>query len=148
MILPKKDLIEKGRYKVSNFETLPEWPTFRGHQFENLIYSSLDQVFALLEIPQERVVFASPYAQKKNSKIKVGCQIDLLIYTKPSTYYVVEFKSGALTSSLANEMKLKLSALNFPKRASVHKVLICLDDTDCPNVVREAFDQVIRFQIN
>jgi AAA+ ATPase superfamily predicted ATPase len=125
LIAPKKKVIETERMTVSDVESLPNWNTFLGHQFENLVYVSLRQVYKLLSINSDRIVSAGPYLQTKNTRNKLACQVDLLINLKNREYYLCEIKSGAISKSVIKEVEKKIDAIKFPKQASVRPVLIC-----------------------
>ncbi len=146
LINNKKDLIDKNRLKVSNIESLPDWNTFKGSQFENLIYNSMDQLYKLLGISADNIYSSGPYLQRKNSKIKKGCQIDLLINQKNRIYTVCEFKSGQLNNSIIHEIDEKIDAIHFPKKSSIHTVLITTENRSLiSNVIKDHFDNILTF---
>jgi len=140
----KKDLISKNRLQLNDIESLPEWTNFKGAQFENLIYNSIDQLYRLLDIKSDKIFSAGPYLQKKNSKIKIGCQIDLLINEKNRIYTLCEFKSGKLDDSFAAQMQKKIEAIRFPKNVSIRTVLITTQDKSLhSNVLTDYFDRIL-----
>ncbi len=143
-IRSKKDLILKNRLHIKDIEALPEWNTFKGYQFENLIYNSVDQLYKMIDVNSSKIYSAGPYLQKKNSKIKVGCQIDLLINENNKIYTVCEFKSGLLNNSIPDEVESKINAIKFPKKSMVKTVLITTEDTSLiSESIKHYFDQVI-----
>ncbi len=120
---PVKDQITSGIYHGKNLESLPEWETIMGLQFENLVLNNIRAVCHAAEINPETIVNAGPYVQKQ-TKQKKGCQIDLLIETK-YTLYVCEIKFRKKTDrSVINEVLEKISCLNFPSTLSIRPILI------------------------
>jgi AAA+ ATPase superfamily predicted ATPase len=145
LIAPKKRLIDSGRYAPADVTELSGWQSFKGLQFENLVFLAMDRIFELLSIPKSKIVSAGPYFQKKNKTNSAGCQIDLLIHAKDSKYYVCEIKSGSVTSKITSEVDQKISALRLPRKNSVRAVLISLEDS-VPASVGEYFDSMLFFK--
>lgn len=125
LIDPRKRAIEQDQLRALSVESLPGWDSFCGQQFENLIYSSLSQVYALLGIDTVKIISAGPYQQTKSSRNKSSCQVDLMIHEKRSNYYICEIKSGEVSAQVTKEVERKIEAIKFPKVSSIRPVLIC-----------------------
>jgi hypothetical protein len=120
---PIKDKIEKGLFREIALESLAEWETIMGLQFENLVLNNIRSICSLLGINVNTVKSASPYFQRKTERWK-PCQIDLLIETK-FTFYVCEIKFRKMISkNLINEVQEKIERLKLPKSYTVRPVLI------------------------
>jgi AAA+ ATPase superfamily predicted ATPase len=147
MIAPRKRVIEQGHVIALRGEDLPGWTTFIGQQFENLVYASLHQIFELLGINASRMVSSGAYIQSKNSRNKVGCQIDLLIHEQKLQYYICEIKSGVISTSLEREVQQKIAAVRFPRAASIRPVLICASiEEQVRKQLEETFYKIITFE--
>ncbi len=146
LIEPFSKAILTGLSPVKKMENLEGWDVFKGFQFENLILSSLEKIFLELSIDTNDVIAASPYIQKKNSRIKKGCQIDLLIQVRKNVYYVCEIKSGNINKNVIKEVNDKIDAIKWPKRATIKSILICFQiDGDLKELLEEDFHKVITF---
>ncbi len=120
---PIKDKIEKGLFREVALESLAEWETIMGLQFENLVLNNIHTICSLLAININTVKSASPYFQKKTQR-KQPCQIDLLIETK-FTFYVCEIKfRKMIPKKVISEVQEKIERLKLPKGYTVRPVLI------------------------
>ncbi len=122
VILPLKSRIERGDIK-----RLPNWESVMGLQFENLILHNRHEIYQLLGIELDEIVFDNPYFQK-NTQNQKGCQIDYLVQTRTNTLYVCEVKmrKRALGVEVIDEMKAKIDALEVPKGFGICPVLFFL----------------------
>jgi AAA+ ATPase superfamily predicted ATPase len=126
---PQKNNIQKGLFEYSQFSVLKNWSIIFGFQFENLILANTNLILKQLKINPQDVLSAGPYLQKKNSKNKGGCQIDLLIETKFHTCYVCEIKSqNKIDFDVVKEINTKVQIMQKPKQTSVQTVLIHMGD--------------------
>lgn len=120
---PIKDKIEKGLFREVALESLSEWETIMGLQFENLVLNNVRSICSLLAININTVKSASPYFQRKTQR-KKPCQIDLLIETK-FTFYVCEIKfRKMIPKNVISEVQEKIERLKLPKGYTVRPVLI------------------------
>ncbi len=141
-IFPEKDKIEKNIYRYLSPENLGGFETAMGLQLENLVLSNLNSIIAILNIPPEIILSASPYFQNKTTRQK-ACQIDLLIHTK-STLYVCEIKfKKKIPKTVIHEVKEKILRLKYSKNTSVRPVLIHVGKV-APSIIEEHFfDKII-----
>jgi hypothetical protein len=102
-------------------ESLPEWETIMGLQFENLVLNNIRSVCSLLAINMNTVKSAAPYFQRKTQR-KKPCQIDLLIETK-YTLYVCEIKfRKKIAGVVISEVRKKIERLKSPPGQTVRPV--------------------------
>lgn len=144
-IEPKKELIEKKLYEDIDLENLPDWISIMGLQFENLVLNNLKQIVKMLEISPESLQSASPYFQNTN-KTKLGCQVDLLLQTKYTTY-LCEVKFGKMIGTeIIPEMIEKIERLKIPKTVSLRPVLIYQGELSKQLIKENFFSKCIPFE--
>jgi len=120
---PEKEKTERGLYRNIHLESLGNWNTIMGYQFENLVLNNLQAIVARLDIAPESIISASPYFQRKNRR-QESCQIDLLIHTR-HTLYVCEIKfRDRIERSVTGEMAAKIGKLKGARNLSIRPVLV------------------------
>ena len=146
-ILPRSDQISSGTAAFQNIDSLRGWHSALGLQFENLVLANKTALFSLLEIAPDSVIYSGPFFQRK-TKIKKGCQVDLLIQTKTRVLYVCEikFSEHPIAASVIGEVEEKIKKLAIPRLFSVRPVLIHVNGTTKEVQHSELFDYVIDFQ--
>lgn len=149
-IEPKKDLIEKKLYQDIDLENLPDWSSILGLQFENLVLNNLKPIRDLLEISPESLYSAGPFFQN-STKSHPGCQVDLLLQTKYSTYLCEIKFSRNIGVEIISEVMQKIERIKIPKTVSLRPVLIYQGELS-KQVVREnffskliAFDELLKW---
>lgn len=144
-IEPKKELIDKNLYHNIDLENLADWTSIMGLQFENLVLNNLKQIIEILGISPESLYSASPYFQAP-TKTRQGCQIDLLIQTKYTTY-VIEIKFGkTIGVEIIPEMLEKIERLKIPKTVSLRPILIYQGELSKQVVNENFFSKTIPFE--
>lgn len=141
-IEPSKNNIEKG-----TLQNLPaSWLSIMGLQFENLVLNNLPRLIDILKIPTHELVTAGPYLQTQTQS-RSKCQIDLMIQTKFNQLYICEikFSKREIGPEIVNEMKQKISALQYPKGFSCRPVLIHVNEVSERIEETEYFSQIINF---
>ena len=129
-------------------DQLAHWNSIAGLQFENLVYNHLDEVLNKLNINSTPLISAGPYLQKKKTRNKGGCQIDLMIICKHKTIYLCEIKfTQLITKSIIKDVEKKISVLENAKKYSIRPVLIYAHEIDknSENDLRVYFDKLISF---
>ncbi|MBA2367410.1 MAG: hypothetical protein H0V82_00115 [Candidatus Protochlamydia sp.] len=96
-----------------------------GLQFENIVLNNRREVWRLLDLQVENIVFENPYFQSKTTK-QEGCQIDYLIQTRYNTLYICEmkFSDHAIGKDIIGEMEKKIATLKIPKGFACLPILI------------------------
>lgn len=105
-----------------------KWESFFGQAFDWLVYSTVERLFEILEIPLTDIVNYGPYF-RQGTRIgpkRPGVQIDLLIIRRDNTITLVEnkFTKEPVGSSVMDEVQAKVEQLNFPRIFTIEKVLI------------------------
>lgn len=144
-IEPRRSQIDKNR-KIA----LPGWTAIMGLSFENLVLNNFNQVYPLLGIDAEKVLYENPYFERA-TKTKSGCQIDYLIQDKFNTLYLCEikFSQAPIGVEVISEVKKKIAHLKKPKEFSIRPILIhvngvtedCLESDFFAKII--AFDQLL-----
>lgn len=117
--------INRDAFALKSLNSLPEWNSIIGFQFENLILNNKTELHRLLGISPEDIICENPFFQRRTTKTP-GCQIDYMIQTKFHTLYICEikFSKSAVDSSVIAEVDNKINALKYPKGFSCRPVLI------------------------
>lgn len=138
-ISPLKKKIEKNMVVIKNLNDLSNWNAWKGLQFESLLLNNLQDIFKVLEIDPSKVLSASPYFQKKTTKNKGGCQIDLLIQLNNKKWYVCEFKyKNEIKIDVVKEVQNKIEIIDAPKDIKLIPILIYNGKLD-KNILKEKF---------
>jgi len=120
---PIKENIQLGVTDSVDLESLVDWETIMGFQFENLVLNHLPSICNALGIQPNTILSASPYIQRATQRQK-GCQIDLLIRTR-HTLHVCEIKfRREITASVIDEVNDKILKIKKPAHMSVRPALI------------------------
>jgi hypothetical protein len=144
-IEPKKELIEKKLYNEVDLENLPDWTSIMGLQFENLVLNNLRQIVKILEISPESLQSASPYFQKATKK-RSGCQVDLLLQTKHTTYLCEMKFCKTIGIEIISEVMEKIERMKIPKTVSLRPVLIYQGELSKQVIKENFFSKFIAFE--
>ncbi|HMO17897.1 MAG TPA: ATP-binding protein [Oligoflexia bacterium] len=145
-IEPNKDKIQKNIYRSTNLETLKNWESIMGLQFESLVLSRLNEIIPLLKIDQHKIISASPHVQRKTSRTN-PCQIDLLIHLKNDTYYLGEIKfRKKISKDVIKEVEEKRKSLKVPKNCTIRPILIYAGELDDRIKDEDYFDHIINME--
>jgi uncharacterized protein len=127
-----------------DLENLPDWTSIMGLQFENLVLNNLSQIVKMLEISPESLHSASPYFQNA-TKTSPGCQVDLLLQTKYTTYLCeVKFRK-TIGVEIIPEVIEKIERLKIPKSVSLRPVLIYQGELSKQVIKENFFSKLIPF---
>lgn len=120
---PEQKRIAKGLFRQRPLETLPQWDTVMGLQFENLVIANRDPLLGRIGLANTPILNAGPYFQKKTQRTE-ACQIDMLLRTRKSLY-VVEMKlRETITAECIASVQEKIRRLKLPKGTPCRTVLV------------------------
>ncbi len=121
----QKDKIKRGHYQFSSMSALPGWSTIMGLQFENLVLSNRQLIWAQLGLSAHDIINDGAYFQKQ-TKHQSGCQIDYLIQTRYHSLFVceVKFSRNEIKMNVIDDVQQKIASLKLPKHFSCFPVLI------------------------
>lgn len=145
-ILPRREQIEAKRVIKVNLSYLPGWETIMGLQFENLVVNNRNELYPLLNIDPEAVIYDNPFFQQKTTRQR-GCQIDFLIHSKHHILYVVEvkFSRKPVGMKVINEVKEKISRISTPKGMAILPVLVHVNGVTDQVIEANYFHSIIDF---
>lgn len=124
-IEPVKDVIDNGMYAFKSLETLENWNTVLGLQFENLVVNNYGELVPLLRLQDVLLMSAAPYRRSPvPSKRQKGVQIDLLIQSRRTNYIIEIKRKNEIDRSIIDEVDEKVANLKRPKSVSVKTALI------------------------
>lgn len=117
--------IDRDSYLFKSLNSLPEWDSIMGFQFENLILNNRKYIHDALKLRSEDIIVENPFFQKKN-RDHHGCQIDYMVQAKFGTLYVCEikFSKNKIEKSIIQEVQKKIDCLKYKKGYSCRPVLI------------------------
>jgi uncharacterized protein len=116
-----------------------------GLQFENLVLNNLRQIVKLLKISPESLHSASPYFQYA-TKTKAGCQVDLLLQTKYTTYICEVKFCRTIGTEVITEVIEKIERLKIPKTVSLRPILIYQGELSKQIAKENFFSKLIAFE--
>jgi uncharacterized protein len=142
-IAPNKENIQKKKVKKTAINSLIQWESILGLQFENLVIHNSDEIFKQLNIRLEDYTYDGPFFQTR-SRDRKGCQIDYVIQEK-NTLYVCEikFSKNPIGPKVIEEVERKIKALTIPRNISYRPVLIHVGGVTDEVVYRDYFDKII-----
>lgn len=138
--------INRGAYQFKSLNTLPNWATIIGLQFENLVLNNRDFIRRCLKLSADDIVIENPYFQRAQSR-QPGCQIDYMIQTRVNVVYVCEIKFSRyeIKKDIIKEVKSKIDRLWIPRGMSFCPVLIHVNGVS-DHVIDDAyFSEIIDF---
>lgn len=125
IILENRAKIEKGGVKIKSLYQIPSFEAILGYQFENLVLANKSLLNKFLGIDDSQIISCAPYVQRKNSKNKVGCQIDLLIESNLNVFFLCELIcKKIIDKEIIKEVERKMTGLNTPKKYGIKPVLV------------------------
>lgn len=142
---PEKKRIDSGLYRKRALETLPQWDSIMGLQFENLVLSNRDSLLRHTDLANTPILNAGPYFQGKTLRTE-ACQIDMLLRTKKSLY-VVEIKlRDKIPASCITDVQEKIRRLKLPKGTPCRTVLVYHGELDASIPDEDFFDYLVPFE--
>jgi len=127
-IKPHEFEILADRYAVESLELLPEWNTWLGYQFENLVVNNANELFERLHLGGIPVLSAAPYMKRGKKRAdgshEPGIQIDLLVQTRRSVCLVEVKRMNEIDESVEQEVAKRLRRLSVPEGVSKRTALV------------------------
>lgn len=145
-IEPNKERIKKSLFDNHALESLSQWDSIMGFQFENLIYDNILDIFKLMHLSPQSILQYGSYFQT-TTKARQGCQIDLLILDKRNTLYLCEIKfRKKIGITVIAEIEKKIKRLKLPKNFSVRPCLIYAGEISEELSNSDYFDHLINVE--
>ncbi|MBB71945.1 MAG: ATPase [Legionellales bacterium] len=145
-IVPRVEHIKSKRLRELTLSSLPGWDSIMGLQFENLVISNRHELYKLVNIAPETIIYDNPFFQRQTTRQK-GCQIDYLIQTKFNTLYLFEikFSKNPVKFSVVEEMQEKIARISLPRNMAVLPVLVHVNGVSDKVETADYFHQIIAF---
>ncbi len=140
----QKDKIARGHYQFSSMNAVPGWSAIMGLQFENMILSNRQLIWAQLGLSAHDIINDGAYFQKQ-TKQQPGCQIDYLIQTRYHNLFVCEakFSRNEIKTTVIDDVQRKIDCLKLPKHFSCFPVLIHVNTISDSVMDADYFTQII-----
>jgi uncharacterized protein len=145
-IAPKRSQIDSKRITKINLSNLPGWESMMGLQFENLVVNNRHELYKVLKITPDDVLYDNPFFQKKTLRQK-GCQVDFLIHTKFKTLFIFEikFSKNTIKRQIIDEVKEKIDRISIPRGIAILPVLVHASNVSDAVFDEEFFHSIIDF---
>lgn len=148
-IEPMKEKIKQNYSSLKTVDHLSNWSIIAGFQFENLILNHLPEIIEKIRIEPSSILSAAPYLQRKKTRNKGGCQIDLLIVCKHKTLYLCEIKlRNSISNAVIKDVKDKMAKMENARSYSIRPILICAGEIEknSQNELNDFFDRIISIE--
>ena len=122
-IAPNREIIDKGLFRFSSLEQLPGWPSILGLQFECLVLNNIAGLLRPLGLDRTVLSSAAPYRRAAHARGE-GCQIDLLLQTRRTTWVVEIKRRREIGTEVIDEVAEKVKRLGIGRRTSVRTALV------------------------
>jgi hypothetical protein len=142
---PVREAVEKGLFKWTSLDSLSNWDSLMGLQFENLVLGNLATIFGKIGLGNVPILNAGPFCRRASHSGK-GCQIDLLIRTRQSLYILeVKFRRQ-IDKGILSEVRQKVERLKVPRSLSVRTGVIFQGELDPEIQPSDYFDFLLPFE--
>ena len=150
-IKPHEIEILADRYSVASLELLPEWNTWLGYQFENLVVNNANELFDQLHLGGIPILSAAPYAKRGKKRAdgsqEPGLQIDLLVQTRRSVCVVEVKRKNEIDASVIDEVVAKVKRLKYSPDFSVRTALVYCGRLSRQVEAEGYFDKIINAEV-
>ena len=122
-IEPFANMIDKGSFSFVSLSQLGGWNTIEGLAFENLVVNNFREFLAPLGLERSLVLSAAPFSKASRSGGD-GVQVDLLLQTELSVYFVEIKRQAEIGREVIDEMVEKVRRVRVPRGKTVKTALI------------------------
>ena len=122
-IEPFADMVEKGSFSFTSLDQLGGWKAIEGLAFENLVVNNFREFLAPLGLERTLVVSAAPFRKVSRSRGE-GVQVDLLLQTALSVYFVEIKRQSEIGREVIDEMTEKVRRIRVPRGKTVKTALV------------------------
>ena len=144
-IEPVKDMIDDGSYDFTSMSSMPGWDAVLGLAFENLVVNNYRELLPRLHLGGTLITSAAPYVRRK-TKEREGCQVDLLIQSRRSLYFVEIKRKAEIGREVIEQVDSSVRSISRPEGVSAHTALV-YDGNLSPVVEADGyFDAIVSFR--
>lgn len=144
-IEPVAEQIQKGLYRRTPIEALVAWETLMGLQFENLVLTNMNALFAKTGLANVPILNAGPYCQTRTGR-REGCQVDLLVRTRQSLHIFETKFRKRIDMSVIAEVKQKVDRIKAGRAPSIRTGLVFHGELDPEIEASNYFDHLVPFE--
>ena len=147
-IEPHKAVIDEGTFQISSLGELDGIDSVMGLAFENLVVNNYRDLLPLMHLTGTLITAAGPFRRRaaKSARGKPGVQIDLLLQTRRSLWFVEVKRKREINREIEAEVERKVKSLSRPDGVSAKTALV-YDGHLSPLVSSDGyFDTVIPFR--
>ena len=147
-IEPHKAVIDEGTFQISSLGELDGIDSVMGLAFENLVVNNYRDLLPLMHLTGTLITAAGPFRRRaaKSARGKPGVQIDLLLQTRRSLWFVEVKRKKEINREVEAEVERKVKSLSRPDGVSAKTALV-YDGHLSPLVSSDGyFDTVIPFR--
>lgn len=144
---PVKTMIDDGRYEFLSLEALEGWDAVMGLQFENMVVNNYGELIPWLHLKNVLLTSAAPYRKSAVPSLRQrGCQIDLLIQSRRTSYIVEIKRKNEIGREVIEEVDAKVRCLKMRPNVSFRTALVYYGHL-APIVEADGyFDAIIPFE--
>lgn len=146
-IEPNKDAIDDGAYAFTSLDQLPNIDGVLGLAFETLVINNYRELLPYLHIGAALISSAGPYRRHatKGPRGRIGCQIDLLIQTRKSLWFIEVKRKHEIGREVITEVDERVRAIKRPKEVSAKTALVYDGNLSAVVAADGYFDALIPF---
>lgn len=122
-IEPVSRMVDSGAFAFSSLKQLGGWNAMEGLSFENLVVNNFRELLAPLGLERSLVLSAAPF--RKESRSPSGAvQVDLMIQTSLSVYFVEIKRKAEIGPEVIEEMMEKVRKVRVPRGKAIKTALV------------------------
>jgi len=122
-IEPFADMVASGAFAFTSLGQLGGWNAIEGLAFENLVVNNFRELLSPLGLERSLVVSAAPFRKTSRSGGE-GVQVDLMLQTALSVYFVEIKRQAEIGREVIEEMAEKVKRVRVPRGKSVKTALV------------------------
>ena len=120
---PVSQMIDKGSFAFASLSQLGGWNAVEGLAFENLVVNNFREILAPLGLDRSLVLSAAPFRKDSRSG-NGGVQVDLMLQTALSVYFIEIKRQAEIGSEVIDEMVQKVKRVRVPRGKAVKTALV------------------------
>ena len=120
---PVAAVIDDGSFEFVSMSAMPGWETILGLAFENLVVNNYRELLPHLHLEGTLITSAAPYSRKP-SRDRPGCQVDLLLQSRRSLYFVEIKRKAQIGREAIEQVDSQVRAIGRRNGVSARTALV------------------------
>ena len=120
---PVAAVIDDGLFEFISMSAMPGWETILGLAFENLVVNNYRELLPHLHLEGTLITSAAPYSRKP-SRDRPGCQVDLLLQSRRSLYFVEIKRKAQIGREAIEQVDSQVRAIGRRNGVSARTALV------------------------